>query len=102
MEFTDLSTLGAQLLTISAVTKIFVDMLKLQVNKMKHASQIKTVASYVIPIVIALFFEISLFETDKEVPFYIGSVVAGGIAGLGSTFIHEILKALQTLKGLKK
>lgn len=102
MQLVDMTELSAQLLTISAITKVLVDILKLRLANVKHASQIKTVASYTLPIIMTVFLEISLFVTASETAFYIGAVLAGGIAGLGSTFIHEILKALQTLKGLKK
>lgn len=102
MQLIDLSSLGAQLLTISAVTKVLVDLLKPSLKTTKHASVIKTVASYLIPIVITSSFGISLFLTANQTAFYIGCVLAGAIAGLGSTYVHEVLKALQTLKGLKK
>ena len=102
MQLTDMTELTTQLLTISAITKIFVDLMKLKLKEARYASQIKVVASYILPIIMTVFLGISLFETGSEVAFYVGTVLAGVVAGLGSTFIHEILKALQTLKGLKK
>lgn len=99
---TDLTVLAAQLLTISAVTKIMIDLFKTLINKFPHAANIKLALSYAIPILLTVGLQISVFATEKEIVFYLGSVVAGGLAGLGSTYIHEILKALQTLKDLKK
>lgn len=101
-EIVDLSTLGAKLLTISAVTKVLVDVMKVQIEKSKRASEIKIATSYIIPITIALVLGISIFEVENTIAYYIGCVLAGAIGGLGSTYIHEILKALQTLKSMKK
>lgn len=103
MEFTNLPELGTQLLAVSAITKVLVDIVKIKLKKKKHSATVKTVLSYLIPIATTLVFNISLFEAEAQTTaFYIGSVGAGLIAGLGSTYIHEILKSLQTLKGLKK
>ena len=99
---TDLTLLAAQLLTISAVTKILIDVFSSPINKLPQTANVKLALSYLIPIVLVFILNISVFETEKEFVFYFGSIVAGGLAGLGSTYIHETLKALQTLKDLKK
>jgi ABC-type uncharacterized transport system permease subunit len=102
MELVNITDLTNQLLIISSITKVVVDLLKTKIPESDYSSQIKVIAAYLIPILITVFFNVSLFETNNEAAFYIGAVGAGVIAGLGSTFIHEILKSLQTLKTLKK
>lgn len=102
MELVNLTELGTQLLTVSAITKVVVDLLKLRLTKVKRSTEVKYVASILLPVAITAASGIGLFETDNQVLFYTGTVGAGLIAGLGSNFIHEIMKVLQTLKGLKK
>lgn len=102
MGIVDISELTAQLLTVSAVTKVIVDMLKLKLDTVKLHSDIKYLLSLLIPVIVTLLAKISIFETTNLVLFYVGSVGAGLIAGLGSNFIHEIMKVIQTIKTLKK
>lgn len=102
MAIVNILDLTAQLLTVSAVTKVLVDLMKLKLHKVKISAELKYILSMIIPVLVTILSNISIFETTNMVLFYVGSVAAGLIAGLGSNFIHEAMKILQVIKTLKK
>jgi hypothetical protein len=102
MELVNLSDLTTQLLTISAMTKVVVDLIKLKLPKEEYAKNVKYVLSMLFPILMTFWANISLFETGNESFQFAGIVAAGLVAGLGSNVIHEVMKVLQTMKTLKK
>jgi hypothetical protein len=102
MTMTDLTVLTAQLMTISAVVKVIIDMLKLKIPQVNSNSDMKYGLSMLISIAITCVAGVSILDTANTVVFYLGAVGAGLIAGLGSNVIHEVVGILKTLKDLKK
>lgn len=94
--------LTTALLAISAITKTTIDLLKAYFPRIQEDPRMKQTLSLLLPIVFCLFTNISLFEKANTTLFYLGVVGAGLIAGLGSNFIHEVMKVLQTLKDLRR
>lgn len=100
-EIVDIAELSTVLLTVSAVVVVLVDMLKQVVKPLATSKEGKYISSILIAVTITLTAGISIFDAASEAAFYTGSVLAGFIAGLGSNFIHEFMKVLQTVKTIK-
>lgn len=100
-EIVDITELGTAILTVSAIVMVLVDMLKASIKPMANNKDAKYLASVIIAVAITLSTGISIFEATNGTAFYLGAVLAGFIASLGSNFIHEFMKILQTLKTLK-
>jgi undecaprenyl pyrophosphate phosphatase UppP len=107
----NLSTLTTQLATIAAVVKVLVDLLKVYIPALNPAvgttpsqksTDLKFVLSIVVAVIVALCSNISLVTTSNHWVFYLGSIGAGLVAGLGANVIHEVVSVLQTIKTLKK
>lgn len=102
MHLVDLAELATALVTISALNKVIIDLIKAIVPKVQENSDMKYLLSVLIPVIITVCAGISLFDTANMILFYVGAVAAGFIASLGSEVIHEVIKILQTVKGLNK
>lgn len=101
----DIAALAAQLVTVSAMVKVIVDLIKVQIpiySKINLSPNAKWLSSLIVSVAITTSLGISLFEDGSQSIMILGSVGAGLIAGLGSNFIHDFMKVLQTLKELKK
>lgn len=98
----ELDVLVTQLLTVAALTKVIVEIVKVYLPEFAPNSQTKWAWSLAIPVFLCLITGIGLFETGNVVLQYFGMAGAGLIASLGSNFIHEFMKVLETVKSLKK
>lgn len=97
-----LDVLATQLLTISALTKVIVEMIKVYLPGYAPNSAVKWTWSIVIPVVLCVVTGVGIYEASNTVMLYLGMVGAGLIASLGSNFIHEFIKILETVQTMKK
>jgi hypothetical protein len=98
---TDLSTLSAGILTISAIVKVAVDLLKLHTPAFVDSPKEKYTAAILLSIVIAVLTHVSIIESTNTVLVYLGSVAAGALASLGANVANDAIKVLQSLKNIK-
>lgn len=103
-EFTDFTNLAVQLTAVAVLVETVTEVLKVSLRdtKVNVSGTATYYLSVVIGIIAAILFNISLFETENAVVFYVGAVICGAIASRGGNHIHDILKALANVKAAKK
>lgn len=100
VEFADFGSLALQLGAVAVFVETLTQILKTSLKDAKV--NLSTSATYyltiVIGIVITALFNISLFNTENTILFYVGSAIGGIIASRGGNYIHDILKGLASIK----
>lgn len=100
MSIVDITELTSTLLTLSAVTTVVVEMVK--TKKPDMPSNMKYILAIIASLALAFSTDVSIFETKNVAVHYVGVAFAGLVTALGSNFIHEAMKVLQTIKTLRK
>jgi hypothetical protein len=98
---TDVSTISAGILTISAIVKVGIDLIKLHAPTLVDSPKEKYTAALLLSILIAVLTHVSLIESSNPILVYLGSIAAGSLASLGANITNDVIKVLQNFKNIK-
>ena len=90
---TDISQLLFSLVLVGFLTEAVVEILKTYLFK-GEAAKYTFLASLIIGLVLCFALQVSLFEPDNVIAYYIGIVICGLVASRGSNYVHNFLDTM--------
>lgn len=104
LELQDFGVLAAQMGGIAVLTEVLTQVIKatLKDGKLSINDTATYYVSLLIGILSAIAFNVSLFNTENNVLFYVGVALAGAIAARGANYAYDILNALSAIPTKRK
>lgn len=88
---TDIGTLLVSLVLVGFLTETAVEIVKNYFFKTKASQHYIFVVSIVVAFALCYALQVSLFEPDNKVAYYIGMALCGLVASRGSNYAHNFL-----------